>query len=225
MTDYKKIFTNEEFVERAKVAEQKKSLYILGCFGAPMGYPGNRKRYENNYDYNKKPERTAMIEAASDDTFGWDCVCYIKGLSWQWTGDTTKSYGGATYQSNGIEDMTIAKMRSISEFSTDFSNIEVGEVLFFEDNSHVGLYVGNGMALESTPRWKNGVQYTEVYNIAKKGNTNGRYWYGHGKLPWIDYQSAPKPVKSYTVKVDFDNEKDAKNAAEGLRLLGFDATI
>lgn len=189
---YQKIFTSKEFIERTKVAAEKKTLYILGCFGAPMGYGNNRKRYETNYDYNKQPERTAMIETASDDTFGFDCVCLVKGIGWNWVGDTTKEYGGAKYASNGIEDMTIAKMRSVSEFSTDFSKIVPGEVLFFEDNSHVGIYIGDGMAIECTPRWKNGVQYTVVQNVSNKAG-NGRKWYGHGKLPWIDYEAKETP--------------------------------
>ena len=35
-----------------------------------------------------------MINAASADTFGFDCVCLIKGLLWGWCGDKSKTYEG-----------------------------------------------------------------------------------------------------------------------------------
>ena len=67
-----------EFVEKAKqIANDYKTLYVLGCFGAPMN-TANKKRYTNNNSYNKK--RASMINGASDDTFGFDCVCLIKGI-------------------------------------------------------------------------------------------------------------------------------------------------
>ena len=42
-----------EFVEKAKqIANDYKTLYVLGCFGAPMN-AANKKRYTNNNSYNK----------------------------------------------------------------------------------------------------------------------------------------------------------------------------
>lgn len=46
-----------------------------------------------------------MINAASADTFGFDCVCLIKGVLWGWHGDKNAVYGGATYTSNGVPDI------------------------------------------------------------------------------------------------------------------------
>ena len=40
---------------------------VMGCFGAPMN-AANKKRYTSNYAYNKKAERTALINAATADT-------------------------------------------------------------------------------------------------------------------------------------------------------------
>ena len=58
-----------------------KTLYVMGCFGAPLNKK-NKERYTKNHPYNQKPERTAMIMSASNDTFGFDCVCLIKGILW-----------------------------------------------------------------------------------------------------------------------------------------------
>ena len=59
---------------------------------------------------------------------------------------------------------------------------------------HIGVYIGDGLAVEATPAWKDGVQITAVYNIGKKSGYNGRSWTKHGKLPYIAYE-AEKPAE------------------------------
>lgn len=184
---------NQVFASKLKDAATKyKTLYILGCFGAPMN-AANKKRYTNNLEFNKKDNRKSKIEAASSDTFGFDCSGLVKGILWGWNGDKSKSYGGATYQSNGVPDIGAdAMINKCSGVSTDFSNIEVGELLWMK--GHVGVYVGDGLAVECTHRWSDGVQFTAVHNIGKKSGYNGRAWTKHGKLPYIEYVKEQKPV-------------------------------
>jgi murein L,D-transpeptidase YcbB/YkuD len=59
---------------------------------------------------------------------------------------------------------------------------------------HIGVYVGDGLAVECTPKWKDGVQITAVHNIGKKKGYNGRAWAKHGKLPYLAYEEE-KPVE------------------------------
>lgn len=177
-----------DFVEKLKnIALNHKTLYVMGCFGAPMTAK-NKKRYSDNNDYNRNAARTKMINAASADTFGFDCVCLIKGVLWGWNADTTKVYGGAQYKSNGVPDTNADGMIALcTDVSTDFSDIKVGEVVW--QKGHVGVYIGNGLAVESTPAWKNKVQITAVGNIGAKTGYNTRKWTKHGKLPFIAYSS------------------------------------
>ena len=93
---------SNEFLDKLRLAESCKTIYIKGCFGAPMT-PANKKRYTNNLPYNNN--RAAMINACSADTFGFDCVCLIKGILWGWNADKNKVYGGAVYKSNGVPDV------------------------------------------------------------------------------------------------------------------------
>ncbi len=60
-------------------------------------------------------------------------------------------------------------------------------------SGHIGVYIGNGLAVECTPIWKDGVQITAVGNIGRKAGYNTRTWTNHGKLKFIDYGSAPTP--------------------------------
>lgn len=167
------------------VAKNFKTLYVMGCFGAPMTEK-NKKRYTANHEYNTRPARTKMIMEASSDTFGFDCVCLIKGLLWGWDGDLNHVYGGADYGSNGVPDSGTEQIIGLcKEVSTDFSEIAVGELLWMK--GHVGIYVGDGLCVECTPSWKNKVQITAVHNIGKKTGYNGRKWVKHGKLPYVTY--------------------------------------
>lgn len=180
------IKTNIEFVSKLKeIATKYKTLYVMGCFGAPLKEE-YKERYCNNYDYNKQPGRTAMIKSASADTFGFDCVCLIKGVLWGWDGNKNAVYGGAKYESNGVPDIDCDVMiDKCSDISTDFSKIEVGEAVWLK--GHIGVYIGDGLAIECTPSWENKVQITAVKNIGNKAGYNARQWTKHGKLPYFSY--------------------------------------
>lgn len=184
------MMTNIELANKLKdIAKNYKTLYVMGCFGAPMT-ASNKKRYTQNHSYNRQAARTAMINAASADTFGFDCVCLIKGVLWGWKGDKNAVYGGASYACNGVPDIGADTMITVCKnVSTDFSKIEVGEAVWME--GHIGVYVGDGLAVECTPRWDNKVQITAC-NRSVSGY-NRRNWTKHGRLPYVTYvqQTAP----------------------------------
>ena len=109
------------FVDKlVDIAKNYKTLYVMGCFGAPMT-AANKKRYTGNHEYNRQSARVAMINAASADTFGFDCVCLIKGVLWGWNGDASRVYGGADYAVNGVPDIGADTMiTKCSGVTTDF---------------------------------------------------------------------------------------------------------
>ncbi len=191
------VMTSAEFVKKLKdVANNYKTLYVMGCFGAPMT-DKNKTRYCNNHSYNKQATRTKMIKAATADTFGFDCVNLIKGILWGWNGNTSKTYGGASYAVNGVPDVSADGMiRLCKNVTTDFSNIEVGEAVWCA--GHIGVYIGDGLAVECTPAWKNKVQITAVGNIGAKSGYNTRKWTKHGKLPYITYPQTNTVKTAYT---------------------------
>lgn len=213
-----------EFVEKLKdVAENYKTLYVMGCFGAPMT-SANKKRYVKNHEYNTNPTRTKLINAASEDTFGFDCVCLIKAVLWGWNGDKSKTYGGAKYKTNGVPDISADSMIKVcSDLSTDFDNIQVGEAVW--TTGHIGIYIGDGLVVECTPAWKNKVQITAC-NSAKPGYST-RKWKKHGKLPYIEYDVvSAKPAKpSVSNKVGIASYRSSDlagsykvNASSGLHI-------
>lgn len=199
---------NAEFTDKLRrAAEGYKTLYIKGCFGAPMTAK-NKKRYSNNNAYNRG--RADMINAASADTFGFDCVCLVKGILWGWRGDGTKNYGGASYASGGVPDIgTETIIKRCADVSEDFGDIVPGELLHMP--GHVGVYIGGGLAVECTPAWKNGVQITAVGNIGKVAGYKTRRWERHGKLPWVDYTDAEDSSPNVKNPSEPSDEDEAGN--------------
>lgn len=171
------------------IAINYKTLYVYACFGSPLNN-ANKQRYTNNCDYNRQPSRRNKINAASSDTFGFDCVNLIKGVLWGWHGDLNKTYGGAVYASNGVPDTNANGMfwDCCYNQSSDFSNIVPGEFVWLD--GHIGVYIGDGLAVECTPAFQDKVQITAVGNIGAKSGYATRTWTSHGKCKFIDYSGS-----------------------------------
>ena len=200
-TDMSYAMTASTFLSKLKNVLNYKTLYVHGCFGAPMNTK-YKERYKNNTSYNRQPERQAMIDAAEPDRFGFDCIGLIKAIAGNWSGSLTANYGGTQvnketngisygpmhmpdYSANGLFD---AKTNYMVGISKDFSKIKPGAVLHMD--GHVGVYLGDGQVIECTPKWKNCVQLTNLGNI---GNVAGNYrvWSEYGYLPFVDYSEQP----------------------------------
>lgn len=180
------------------IAKNHKTLYVMGCFGAPLT-GGNVTRYCNNHNYNKAADRTRMIKAAANQSppvYGFDCVNLIKGVLWGWCGDPSRTYGGAAYPTKALlaagtcpdvgADGMIKLCKEVS--TTGWAAMLPGEAVWC--SGHIGVYIGNGLAVECSPRWENKVQITAVAGCGKKAGYNTRTWTKHGKLPWVDYTGA-----------------------------------
>lgn len=166
-----------------EIVRSYKTLYVLGTWGWPAT-PNNKARSQKR-DYNATTARKVKINNASRDTFFFDCAGLVKGILWGWNGNPDKVYGGAGYACNGVPDSGNL-IGLCKDVSTDFSKITPGELVSMP--GHVGVYVGDGMVIECTPKWEDSVQQTWLGNI---GYTSGhsRTWEKHGKLPWLDYDT------------------------------------
>lgn len=199
--------TGAAFAALCEKAAHSKTLYVHGAFGWPMT-DSNKRLALARYPYNRRSDRAALIDNATADTFGFDCVCFVKAMLWGWEGDSSKEYGGVKYQSNGIPDVTEDVLLDLcTDVSSDFSAIQPGEYLYTK--GHCGVYIGAGWAVECTPNWEDGVQFTQVKNVSDSPLLIGRLWQKHGNLPGIVYEatgaaeSGEKSSKDFTL--DFRN--------------------
>lgn len=197
----------DDFIKKLKdVADNYKTVYANGMFGQPITQSAvEQKAKQLPKWYGKNNNKENIMSLVGKGYFGFDCVCLIKGILWGWTGDATKTYGGAIYCSNGVPDISEDQMiEKCSNVSTDFLKIEKGCVVW--NKGHIGVYIGNGLVVECTPKWKNKVQITACANIGAKSGYNLRTWTKHGKLPYINYSETEntetKKKEDKTVEIE-----------------------
>lgn len=179
------------------IARNYLTSYMLG----PWGWPANDKMITRatTQGSNARTNRQWLAKAntVKGKGFLFDCVGLIKGILWGWCGDLSRPYGGAGYACNGVPDCDAKKMIDCCrDVSTDFSAIVPGEAVWMD--GHIGIYVGNGMVVEATPKWQGGVQISTCANVCAKlvpGTAGSRTWTKHGKLPWVDYAAQENKIE------------------------------
>lgn len=191
------IKTGKELADAAlKVALEYRTAYLLGTFGWPITDASIDRAVKGNATNAARPVWQTRAKALKGRGYLFDCVGLIKALLWGWNGTASKQYGGATYTANGVPDIGADRMIKVCrDVSETWGDVEPGEVVWLR--GHIGIYVGDGLAVECTPAWNGGVQVTAVGNIGRKPGHNTRRWVRHGKLPYLQYNSvgvAAKPV-------------------------------
>ena len=150
-------------------------------------------------DYQKAADRT------SGDLCPWDKIrngCYgLNGEAGECIDILKKvEFQGHTFDPNRLID-------------------ELGDVLWYVAQTAIGIYIGDGLAVECTPKWKNCVQITAVANIGSKSGYNARTWKKHGHIPYVEYSGkteAPAPEK---------DTPSAPASGKEVKATGFDKSL
>ena len=189
------MMTAREFVDKLiDIEKNYKTVYGMGMPGMPITDANIREKVNQDKPkpVNKRwwtPKNETRVRSyIGKGYFGFDCICLAKAIGWGWSG-TNARLGGAKYLSNDVPDWGANYTNDMGvDRPTDFSKIELGHYVWMD--GHIGFYIGDGLAIEASPKWKNGVQKTAVLNIGKKAGYNGRKWTTHGKLTWVDYSNS-----------------------------------
>lgn len=191
------------------IATKYKTVYMWGVFGSPVTEAIIKEKATQYPDWYNSSKVAQLRTYIGKNTYGFDCVNLMKGVLWGWDGNPNAYYGGAKYASNGVPDVSADGMINLCKDvkTTDFDKMLVGEGLWMP--GHWGVYIGNGLAVECTPIWKNGAQITAVGNIGTKSGYNTRRWTKHGKVPYVLYEE-PK------VDVEVENAKKIIKEKAGL---------
>ena len=193
------------------IAQNVPTHYGLGMWGqviTPEIIIAKARQLPSFYTEKKRRELEGVCDGK---TVGFDCVCLIKSVLWGWIGDLRKKNCGAVYASGNVPDVNadgmIARCAGVtSDFSGESAPVP-GEALW--KSGHIGIYIGEGLAVECTPQWKNCVQITGVSGMEHEGGYPERKWTKHGRLPWVTYSDegaylpecvSKKTYEDYVVK-------------------------
>lgn len=185
------IFTAEEFVQKIKdIQSNYKTAYAWGSFGFPLterNVDRVVKQYNNLYT---QTDRTRLKSLIGKGYFMFDCVGLIKGVFWGFSGNAKNDNGGCKYCSNGVADMDCNQMKDTcrQQITGNFDDVLPGEFLW--RHGHIGIAIGNGLAIECTPSWAGGVQITRIKGGGSKETTYPeRSWTLHGKSVYLDFSN------------------------------------
>lgn len=141
------------FADTAKrIATQYLTSYMLG----PWSWPANDKMTARACSGSHGAENKMWMpyaNAIKDKGYLFGCVGLTKGILWGWTGDLSRTYGGAGYACSGVPDYdALGMINHCEDVSTDFSNIVPGEAVYMP--GCIGSTWGDGVVSEATPRWR-----------------------------------------------------------------------
>lgn len=217
---YKKIMTVETFLKILKsVQKDYKTVYVYGGIGQIVTnslLAAKAKQYPSFYTLNRM---SILKKYVGKGYFGFDCVNVIKSILWGWHGDKNHIYGGAVYASNTVPDVSADGFISLcTNVSSNFKNIKIGEAVWM--SGHIGVYIGNGLVIECSPRWRNNVQITCCANVKSVSGYNKRTWTKHGKIPWLIYGSDNTNIKYFSAC-----KQSEVSIVNALQEVGFDASM
>ena len=216
---YKKIMTVEAFIKILKSIEKNKTVYVYGGIGQIVTNSllnTKAKQYPSFYTIS----RMAILKKfVGRGYYGFDCVNVIKSILWGWNGDKTKVYCGAKYASNTVPDVSAdGFIQLCTDVSRNFKNIKIGEAVWM--SGHIGVYIGNGLVIECSPRWKNSVQITCCANVKTRAGYHSRTWTKHGKIPWLIYYGSSQVANYFSAC-----SKSETSLVDALQKAGFDSSI
>lgn len=201
---------NHTFIERLKEATNQKTAYMWGTFGQPVTaalIKTKARQYPSYYTSTKQAHLGTLAGRAT----AFDCVGLIKGILWGYNATTAPKYC-----SNGVPDISADQMIKVCKnVSSDFGNVRKGAAVWLP--GHIGVYIGDGMVIESTPAWADGVQITKL---------SSRAWKAHGELPWVDYNDGGirLVVNGIDIKAEIQNGVTVASVRSVAEALGAEVT-
>lgn len=159
--------TNKGLVEYAKKQLNRNTVYMWGSFGQLVTnsfITQKAKQYPTWYT----PERVNKFKGLiNKNVYAFDCVGLIKGYLWEKKGYTPN------------EDKSANGMYRAAKVKGDIKTMPEKPGILVWMEGHMGIYVGNGLVIEATPKWKDGVQITKL---------SDRKWLGWCECPYITYE-------------------------------------
>ncbi|MCL2812889.1 MAG: hypothetical protein FWD25_13505, partial [Clostridia bacterium] len=193
-----KVLTATQFVDAVKSAIGW--AYWYGTCGYDCSESlWNRKKIQYPTHYSDKRKNGRGMQDIAAKRRCADCVGLIKWALWS-NGGTCKAVDG----SNGVPDTTADGMYKLNTESGSIDSIPDTPGLIVWKNGHIGVYVGDGIAVEARG-WDFGVVQTKIVD---------RSWTHWAKLKFIAYpgeavasipQTLPTPPWTGIVKTSKGN--------------------
>jgi len=145
-------------------------------------YYKKKKQYPNYYQWS--------LPASQLGVRVFDCIGLIKGYLWSDGINSNPKY-------NPSQDVSANQMRGKCTKSGKMSTLPEVEGILLFSQGHVGVYIGNGYAIEARGH---------AYGVVKT-KVKDRGWTSWGYCPWITYEKPNTPVHTMPVNSKYPTYK------------------
>ena len=208
------LYTAEGLVKHAEKAYRLPTKYMWGGILRPItnDYINMlRNIYGNHSGTGYTSVRWAELQAlVGKGYYGCDCIGLIK--SYYWSGKPDGGTGSPKYGAAGFPDVNATMMFNKAERKGKISTLpeKPGVIVYSRSHPHVGIYVGNGLTIESTLGSRgDGV-------VKRKLDNFWEYWF---ECPYIEYKSSTvttAKTKKCTLAFSANVRKEPKESSEKL---------
>lgn len=186
----------------------QKTIYVYGTFGSTLTSSTITNKAKQ-YPSQNSAKRVKLFNQALKDNpkiIATDCVGVIK--AYLWGGYPNPKYNGSQdVSANGM--YAKAKKRGNIDYKKYKHGLPEIVGLAVQMDGHIGVYVGNGYVIESTPNTKFAKQSHGAGGVCKT-HVTARNWSHWLEIPFIEYLSNDKdkndsstttaPQNTYTMK-------------------------
>ena len=175
--------TNKGLVDYANkvLALGDDTIYVYGSFGNTLTESFiNQKAKQYAYNLPRKSIYKKCMNSGGTE-YAFDCVGLIKSYIWG-------GYGKVKY--NSAQDKSANGMLSASKVKGKINTMPQKLGILVHMDGHIGIYIGNGYVIESTPNTKFAKQNHGGGGVCRT-KLSDRKWTSWCECPFITYESTP----------------------------------
>lgn len=165
------------------------TLYIYGTFGQKVTSTLiEQKAKQYTYNVSRKSAYTKAMNTSGTE-YGFDCIGLIKAYLWGWNNGSYKYNSAQDVSANGMYNKATKKgsIKTMPE--------KVGLAVHMD--AHIGIYIGNGYVIESTPSKTYAKQSHGCGGVCKT-KLSDRKWEHWLEIPFITYEEEKKQETTNT---------------------------
>lgn len=173
--------TNKGLVEFAKqmLAKGNDTIYVYGTFGQTLTTTLiNKKAKQYAYNISRKALYKTVMNSSGTE-YAFDCVGLIKAYMWGWDN------GKTTYKSS--QDKSANGMYLAAKKKGSIKTIPETPGVLVQMDGHIGIYIGDGYVIESTPS-KTFAKQSHGGGGVCKTKLSSRKWEHWLECPYITYE-------------------------------------
>lgn len=195
--------TNKCLVAHCKLLLTMLTVYVYGTYGKILTTDIAESKAKQYPSQNTQSRLSGYLKLVGNKYYALDCVGLIKAYLWGGI-DNIKYVSSTDKSANGM--YLAASKKGNIDYKTYKHGVPEVQGLAVQMNGHIGVYIGNGKVIESTPNTKYAKQSHKLGGVCETKVTD-RKWEHWLYIPYIEYIVNPYEEPTRTIYYDTSKKK------------------